>query len=240
MTGRAPAHPFGPGVLLQAAFLFLYFARTGPMQIYLVPLAILTGAVVLRRQVSTERAPNLSRFARATATAGVLVLLTLGWLFIDEPDPSATQAVAGDLTTMTFNIQEGFSNENVWDLEATARAIEAHDPDIVVLQEITRGWLVMMESPWAFEGEVEMMANGLVVAAVGFHPNWRVVLDGAETGKEWVLPGLIGLRVPAGRHIISFEYRGSALKKYLLLLAIAVIGTARLAGSTPPKASSSA
>jgi endonuclease/exonuclease/phosphatase family metal-dependent hydrolase len=44
---------------------------------------------------------------------------------------------------MTFNIQEGFSNENIWSLEETARTIEEHDPDIVVLQEITRGWLVM-------------------------------------------------------------------------------------------------
>jgi endonuclease/exonuclease/phosphatase family metal-dependent hydrolase len=43
---------------------------------------------------------------------------------------------------MTYNIQSGFSKDNRWDLEATARVIEQADPDIVFLQEVSRGWLV--------------------------------------------------------------------------------------------------
>jgi endonuclease/exonuclease/phosphatase family metal-dependent hydrolase len=43
---------------------------------------------------------------------------------------------------MTYNIQTGFAADDVWNLEATARTIEAQDPDVVVLQEVSRGWLV--------------------------------------------------------------------------------------------------
>jgi endonuclease/exonuclease/phosphatase family metal-dependent hydrolase len=78
------------------------------------------------------------------AAAGtVAALLIFVWLRLDEPDQSTRLAGSADLTVITVNIQEGFSNDNIWSLEETARAIEAHDPDIVVLQEITRGWLVM-------------------------------------------------------------------------------------------------
>jgi endonuclease/exonuclease/phosphatase family metal-dependent hydrolase len=41
---------------------------------------------------------------------------------------------------MTFNIQSGFGADDAWDLERTARAIEAQKPDIVMLQEVSRGW----------------------------------------------------------------------------------------------------
>jgi endonuclease/exonuclease/phosphatase family metal-dependent hydrolase len=43
---------------------------------------------------------------------------------------------------MTYNIQSGFARDNRWSLEETARTIEAAQPDIVILQEVSRGWLV--------------------------------------------------------------------------------------------------
>ena len=44
---------------------------------------------------------------------------------------------------MTYNIQAGFPRDNRWDLEGTAAAIEAVDPDVVLLQEVGRGWPLM-------------------------------------------------------------------------------------------------
>lgn len=131
------------GLLLQAGFLFLYFARTGPTQLYLIPIAILTGCAALAARSSAIERGGRVVLGRAIATAGVAVLLALAWLVWDEPDTAITSAETAGLTVMTFNIQEGFSNENIWSLEETARVIERHDPDIAVLQEITRGWLVM-------------------------------------------------------------------------------------------------
>jgi endonuclease/exonuclease/phosphatase family metal-dependent hydrolase len=34
---------------------------------------------------------------------------------------------------MTYNIQSGFALDRTWNLEETARTIQAEDPDIVVL-----------------------------------------------------------------------------------------------------------
>jgi endonuclease/exonuclease/phosphatase family metal-dependent hydrolase len=131
------------GVLLQAAFLFLYFARTGPIELYLIPLAILTAAAVTATPSLNVSLPTRQTFVRATGTAAIVAALTFGWLLLEEPSHSGTAAESADLTVMTFNIQEGFSNENTWSLETVARTIESYDPDIVVLQETTRGWLVM-------------------------------------------------------------------------------------------------
>lgn len=43
---------------------------------------------------------------------------------------------------MTYNIQNGFSADNHFDLEAQARTIESARPDVLVLEEVGRGWLV--------------------------------------------------------------------------------------------------
>ena len=133
------------GMLLQTAFVFLYFARTGPFELLLVPLAILVVAALFgaRPDATVLPLPGRDILIRAFAVAALVTVLILGWMFIDESERSSTSAEASGLTVMTFNIQEGFSNENIWSLEETARAIEANDPDIVILQETTRGWLVM-------------------------------------------------------------------------------------------------
>ena len=58
----------------------------------------------------------------------------------EDPAESAVTLPA-DITVMTYNIQNGFSRDNVFDLEGIARTIEAENPDVVLLQEVSRGWL---------------------------------------------------------------------------------------------------
>jgi endonuclease/exonuclease/phosphatase family metal-dependent hydrolase len=55
--------------------------------------------------------------------------------------PSTAKAAAdGDrLRVMTFNIDQGVTDGRL-DLEQLARSIEAEDPDVVVLEEVGRGW----------------------------------------------------------------------------------------------------
>jgi endonuclease/exonuclease/phosphatase family metal-dependent hydrolase len=43
---------------------------------------------------------------------------------------------------MTYNLHNGFNTEGTLDIEAVARVIEDNHPDIIALQEISRGWLV--------------------------------------------------------------------------------------------------
>ena len=76
---------------------------------------------------STVTLPVRATLKRAIPVAAVAVLLTFGWLLWDEPGSSVTSAETAALTVMTFNIQEGFSNENIWSLEETARTIESFE-----------------------------------------------------------------------------------------------------------------
>jgi hypothetical protein len=83
----------------------------------------------------------------------------------------------------------------------------------------------VMEHPWHFEGTAVMERDGRVLAAVGYHPNWEVTIDGSLMQTQWSLPGFMLVSVPKGTHRIAFHYRGSVLKLYLLLGGLGVIFT---------------
>lgn len=150
----APAPAFAPGrwrtgaaitigFLLQTAFVFLFFARSGPMELFLLPVAVLTLSGLAGKLRPALSLPALVMLQRVLAGIAVAMLLALGWLIVDGNDRPAATTGRSNLTVVTYNIQEGFSRENIWSLEETARTIEAYNPDIVLLQETTRGWLVM-------------------------------------------------------------------------------------------------
>nr|WP_286207127.1 endonuclease/exonuclease/phosphatase family protein [Thermomicrobium sp. CFH 73360] len=63
---------------------------------------------------------------------------------------------------MTYNIQSGYDRHQRWDLEATARVIETAHPDIVLLQEVSRGWLVTSSAD-----QLTWLARRL-----GMHASW--------------------------------------------------------------------
>jgi hypothetical protein len=74
--------------------------------------------------------------------------------------------------------------------------------------------------PWRIEGKVETKAPRLVVAATGFHPNWRVYIDGKASKTTWVTPGFLAAETEAGSHDVRFEYEGSTLKPVLLAASL--------------------
>lgn len=74
----------------------------------------------------------------------VMVLLLLvplvGAITSDE-----TEEMIGEgfpVRVMTYNLHNGFSNMGDLEMEALAQTIEDQAPDIVVLQEVSRGWLI--------------------------------------------------------------------------------------------------
>jgi endonuclease/exonuclease/phosphatase family metal-dependent hydrolase len=130
------------GNLLQVALLFRYYTATGDHSIVLA----LFGLVALFAALEWPRAwpagtvallPHIALLV-AGPLAGALVwqLLTTR---VQEPVP---RAGGNDLLVVTYNIQSGYDRQHRWDLEATAQAIERLQPDIVLLQEVSRGWLV--------------------------------------------------------------------------------------------------
>jgi endonuclease/exonuclease/phosphatase family metal-dependent hydrolase len=73
---------------------------------------------------------------------GGLLLLISAWEVWSWDDVGPDAAIGPTVTVMTYNIQSGFAADNQFDLDETARVIESQQPDIVVLQEVSRGWLV--------------------------------------------------------------------------------------------------
>jgi endonuclease/exonuclease/phosphatase family metal-dependent hydrolase len=134
---------FTLGLLLEVALLFGYYAFSGSPWILVVVVALFVAAGMAGAPAQVDRARN--RGASMVIVAGVLgglLLLISAWEVISWNDPSANAAIGPDVTVMTYNIQSGFSANDRFDLDATANAIEAQHPDVVVLQEVSRGWLV--------------------------------------------------------------------------------------------------
>lgn len=135
---------FTSGLIVQFAILFIYYSQTGRLALIAVAWAIAAscGALAVWAAAPTALQKLPSGFRLAAPAWGVVILLpSLLWISIwtvpaNGPPASAT------FTVMTYNLQSGFSSDKEWDIEAQARVIETYDPDVVVLQEISRGWLV--------------------------------------------------------------------------------------------------
>ena len=73
----------------------------------------------------------------------VLVLLTLPLIrILMYQQPVETEGNGFPVKVMTYNLHNGFNTSGDLDMEALARVIEENDPDIIALQEISRGWLI--------------------------------------------------------------------------------------------------
>ncbi|MFW6075312.1 MAG: endonuclease/exonuclease/phosphatase family protein, partial [Chloroflexota bacterium] len=134
------------GLLLLMAILFPYYSATGS-GLMLALAWVLLGAAAILNVLQTSalndwRRWNTGDLVRPAAAALLLLFLAVGWQLVRGASEHDTEVLRGDLTVMAYNIQSGFSRDNVWDLEAIAKVIEGEDPDIVLLQEVSRGWLV--------------------------------------------------------------------------------------------------
>ena len=91
-----------------------------------------------------EAAPEV---ARVPAVPWRVVDLAFGLLLIPlvmavtRPEP-APVAAAGPVRVVNYNLHNGFSTAGRLDLETLARVIENESPDVVALQEVSRGWVL--------------------------------------------------------------------------------------------------
>ena len=90
-------------------------------------------------------APAPNRVTAATVLVVLVLALAPGAAraALDRPEIEPRAASGTDtVRIVNYNIRQGFGVSNRWDLEAVAAEIERHDPDIVVLQEVGRGWVI--------------------------------------------------------------------------------------------------
>lgn len=134
-------------MVIQFVLLFLYYTATGStIMVAAAWLILLAGAGLNTYRLSrvepifewlSSKQMRLPYAALLLVIIGTSVVQAFLWSEEDAETPTGN-----DITVMTYNIQSGFSLDNYWDLEATAQTIEAEDPDILILQEVSRGWLV--------------------------------------------------------------------------------------------------
>ena len=141
---RVPAIAGTLGFVLFFIFTFVFYSFYAPEWVLVASalVALLAGGLGAFR-LAPAPAPN-----RVTA-ATVLVVLVLALApgaaraALDRPEIEPRAASGTDtVRIVNYNIRQGFGVSNRWDLEAVAAEIERHDPDIVVLQEVGRGWVI--------------------------------------------------------------------------------------------------
>lgn len=120
----------------------------------LIGAALVVIAAAWRLRVpATEAASNVEHgiavksIRSQPAAAGVLALALLLGLFPlyqqvtwKSPAPAADNPTQLRLTT--YNIHQGFDLDGLPSLEQIAEVLESHQPDVIALQEVPRGWVV--------------------------------------------------------------------------------------------------
>ena len=125
--------------------LFLYYATyqidvLAPQEV-VRPLAALL-IVLAAVRVGMARQGEVVPVPRAAGIAALLLLLLPLIVLVRWKDVGPTQGDGLPVRVMTYNIRQGFDVHGRHGLEGLAKVIEAEDPDIVALQEVSRGWVI--------------------------------------------------------------------------------------------------
>jgi endonuclease/exonuclease/phosphatase family metal-dependent hydrolase len=107
-----------------------------PVAAFIVAACAVGASTGLRQRIKLPR-----RVWLAPAVTLLLLILPLVGA-ITWHTPTAVSGEGFPIRIMTYNLHNGFNTEGRLDMEALAQVIEDSDPDIVALQEISRGWVV--------------------------------------------------------------------------------------------------
>lgn len=139
----------GIGMILLVILLFVYYAGYDialPFSNQILPLVALLLAALfsfpaLRSWWKNPLQIDQSFLRPLTAVVFISLLIPLLLRFTQQsplPSNSGSHAVR----VMTYNLHYGANPQGQLDLEALAQVIEAQDPDVVGLQEVSRGWVI--------------------------------------------------------------------------------------------------
>ncbi|MBE3010142.1 endonuclease/exonuclease/phosphatase family protein [Microbispora sp. NEAU-D428] len=133
------------GMLVFLAGAFLYYAAFDadlgfPNALVPVAVAVLVAAVAVRGG-RRHRAAPVRRAPRRWGSIAVSLALLTGLLTWQSPP--ATRTITGDeFTLVAYNIRMGFGLGGRLDLDRVAAWAATRRPDVVLLSEVDRGWLL--------------------------------------------------------------------------------------------------
>lgn len=84
----------------------------------------------------------------------------------------------------------------------------------------------------AARATVRLARQAVVVLSASYDPGWTVTVDGHPAPTEMLAPALVGVEVPAGEHVVAFQYVGFGW--YGELFALAVVSLVVLVLLTTP------
>ncbi len=127
------------GFLSVAAF---YLPLTGVGPETTGPMVVLMGLPILGAGIATlaHRAVPTHPWPAPAAIGVVILAAALVVVLTDDP-PNRLDQLSGDPFVMTYNLHHGHDGTGRLALESMARVIEDAAPDIVALQEVSRGWV---------------------------------------------------------------------------------------------------
>lgn len=109
-------------------------------------LLLVAGSHVWRPSFAPEvpaRLAQLPGLGVVALPAVVVIVVGISGMWPSTPFTTTEDRTPGtELTVVSWNVHYGVTPEVSVDLEALAQAIEAEDPDVVALQEVSRGWLL--------------------------------------------------------------------------------------------------
>lgn len=155
--GRPSIGPFVAGFLAFLALTFVHYAGydlalpVGRIHVFVLGAILMVASASLgsrdRSMGRAAPAPEVSagpglrmRFrtpvALAMGAAAILVPLAR------RPAPAQPTPLGREIRVVTFNLHNGFDELGGWALEEMLAALSAEEPNVIALQEVSRGWLV--------------------------------------------------------------------------------------------------
>jgi endonuclease/exonuclease/phosphatase family metal-dependent hydrolase len=152
LTGTARRAPFKPGLWRSGLVMFLALLIMLVIiflvaQFEMMVMTVVAGVILLLTgvwaAVGSKAALERNAFygvLGVSGALGVIVMVSVGiWAFANRQDFPVVPHQAGQpLRVMTYNIHQGIDADLKMDLEAIVAAIQAEQPDILVLNEVNR------------------------------------------------------------------------------------------------------
>jgi endonuclease/exonuclease/phosphatase family metal-dependent hydrolase len=135
-TSTVAAAAFGIGWLLLVGTAFAFFGLYAyPPGVWAATAFVVAAALL----APVSLVPRLA-MPVASGLAAIAVIVPAAWLGLSRAP--ATVAAPASFRVMTYDVHQGFDAGNVPGLDRMVTTIGRELPDVLVLQEVVRGWLV--------------------------------------------------------------------------------------------------
>ncbi len=144
--GASAANGIGQMLFVILTFVFyisleIDFGFRAPAVLPVAGLIVAVAALVASR-VLEDKKRVANNLVPAGVTAALLLLPIILWIGWTQPEAVTPAADNKAVRIVDYNLHNGFNTDGRLDLEALAQNIEAQNPDIITLQEVSRGWAI--------------------------------------------------------------------------------------------------